>query len=119
MYTPHTGGSTLVAEGMMDVASKIAVNTTLSGATAGLSSCLMTLLIENYFSVPSVVNGALAGLVSITASCAVVEAGASIAIGLAGAVFYFAGNKLLNRFKIDDPLSAWYVCFCFYVNNLT
>ena len=68
----------------MLIASKVAVNTTLAAATGGLSSCLLTLLISKYFSVPSVVNGVLSGLVSITAPCSVVEPGSAIAIGLVG-----------------------------------
>ena len=47
-------------------------------------------------------NAVLAGLVSITANCAVVEpVGAFI-----GAFVYIASKKMLIKLKIDDPLDA-------------
>lgn len=100
-------GGTLSVNNSMNVASKIAVNTTLAGATGGLTSCLLTLMIAGYWSVPNVVNGTLSGLVSITSACAVVDAGSSAAIGLLGGVFYFGSSRFLLKIQIDDPLNAW------------
>jgi Amt family ammonium transporter len=51
-------------------------------------------------------NGALAGLVGITASCAVVTPSASILIGLVAGVLVIYGIEWLNRAQIDDPVGA-------------
>ena len=93
----------------MALASKVTVNTTLAAAIGGIVVCILTLSIEGIWSIPSVVNGVLAGLVSITGPCAVVEVGSSVAIGLLGGIAYFAASKFLIRMKVDDPLDAWAV----------
>jgi len=52
-------------------------------------------------------NGALAGLVGITASCSVVKPWAAIAIGvIAGFVYVGASNFVSRVIKVDDPLDA-------------
>jgi Amt family ammonium transporter len=57
-------------------------------------------------------NGALAGLVGITASCAFVEMWAAIVIGTtAGLVYVWASRFVLHTLRIDDPLDATPVHF--------
>jgi Amt family ammonium transporter len=52
-------------------------------------------------------NGLLAGLVGITASCAVVSPGASIIIGfIAGALVVFSVEFIDKFLKVDDPVGA-------------
>ena len=52
-------------------------------------------------------NGALAGLVAITAGCDVVSPGASVIIGLiAGVVLVFSVELFDKVFRIDDPVGA-------------
>ncbi len=53
-----------------------------------------------------VVNAILAGLVSITAPCAVVEPWAASSIGAIAAVVYLLASKLLLILRIDDPIDA-------------
>ena len=48
----------------------------------------------------------LAGLVSITAPCPVVEPWAAILIGLCGGVLFYLSCKLLLKLRIDDVVSA-------------
>ena len=55
----------------------------------------------------AVCNGCLAGLVSITAGCPVLEPYAAIIAGAGGAVVIWASSKLLLRLQIDDPLEAF------------
>jgi Amt family ammonium transporter len=51
-------------------------------------------------------NGALAGLVAITAPCAFVEPWAAIVIGSVAGVIVVLGVVLLDRLRIDDPVGA-------------
>jgi len=52
-------------------------------------------------------NGILAGLVSVTASCSVVEPLAAVAIGIVGAgVYALSSHFVLNVFRLDDVVDA-------------
>jgi len=57
-------------------------------------------------------NGILAGLVSITSACAIVNPWSAVLIGILGAMVYKASSNLLNKLKIDDPLEAFPVHGC-------
>ncbi|GMH35890.1 hypothetical protein BSKO_03758 [Bryopsis sp. KO-2023] len=98
--------STMCMRGCMHVASKTAVNTTLSAAAGGIAVVLVHALSGNPADVSPVLNGILAGLVSITASCAVVEPYGAVIIGLLGGIIYYFSTGLLKRMRIDDPLDA-------------
>ena len=52
-------------------------------------------------------NGSLAGLVGITAPCAVVGDGAAILIGIAAGILVVFGIQWLNRMRIDDCVGAF------------
>ncbi len=52
------------------------------------------------------INGCLAGLVAITAPCAFVTVNAALIIGLLAGVIVVGAVKLLDAFKIDDPVGA-------------
>jgi len=58
------------------------------------------------YSLPAVANGILAGLVSITAGCPVVEPWAAFIIGVIGAFIYHGWSKLMIKMKIDDVVDA-------------
>lgn len=100
-------GSTAGANRLMDVSSKCAVTTTLSAAAGGITAALISRTMEGYFSIPRICNGILAGLVSITASCAFINDGDAIAIGIIGCIFYFIASYALEILGIDDPLDAF------------
>jgi Amt family ammonium transporter len=52
-------------------------------------------------------NGLLAGLVSITAGCAVVSPGAAVVIGLIGGVLVVLAVECIDKvLKVDDPVGA-------------
>jgi Amt family ammonium transporter len=51
-------------------------------------------------------NGALAGLVAITAPCAFVSPVASMLIGAVGGVIVVLGVELLDKIGVDDPVGA-------------
>eukprot|EP00486_Rosalina_sp_Unknown_P015516 CAMPEP_0201594518 /NCGR_PEP_ID=MMETSP0190_2-20130828/191812_1 /ASSEMBLY_ACC=CAM_ASM_000263 /TAXON_ID=37353 /ORGANISM="Rosalina sp." /LENGTH=588 /DNA_ID=CAMNT_0048054161 /DNA_START=104 /DNA_END=1870 /DNA_ORIENTATION=- len=105
-------GSTLAANGAMDLASKVAVTTTLAAAAGGLTCCVMARIFQHKWHIPRVCNGILAALVSITASCAVVSPGVAIVVGFIGALVYYGASNLMEKLEIDDPLDAFAVHGC-------
>ncbi|CAD7698915.1 unnamed protein product [Ostreobium quekettii] len=95
----------------MYVASKCAVTTTLA-ASAGCSTVLtIHILMNGTPDVLPALNGILAGLVSITAGCSVVEPYGAVLIGMIGGAVYKAASAALLRLRIDDPLDAGPVHF--------
>ena len=97
-------GSTLVAAGG-DFA-RVAVTTTL-GAAAGAVAAMITAWV--WFKKPDFgmsYSGVLAGLVAITAPCAVVTPQYAVLIGLVSGVILVFGVWLLDYFRVDDPVSA-------------
>ena len=97
------GGSTLAFN---DTIPKIIINTFYGGAGGAIT----TLAIGWYFykkpDVIFLINGSLAGLVSITASCSVIMPPSAILIGAIGGIFMLLGTELLERLKIDDAVGA-------------
>jgi Amt family ammonium transporter len=85
---------------------KVAVNTNLAAA----AGCVVTtLLVWWRYGKPDLsmsINGALAGLVAITAPCAVVSPLSSILIGTLAAPVVIFGVELLDKIKVDDPVGA-------------
>jgi len=113
------GGSTLAIVGYGDLASKVYVTTTLAAAAGGVTNMLLHFQIAKRFSddkhgiydIAETCNGVLAGLVSITASCSVVEPWAACVIGLIGAFVYTFGSCTLKKLEIDDAVNATPVHF--------
>jgi Amt family ammonium transporter len=84
----------------------IAVTTNLAAAAGAIVAMLVAWIVFGKPDAGMTGNGALAGLVGITAGCAFVENWAAIVIGaLAGAVVVFAVIAF-DRAKIDDPVGA-------------
>jgi ammonia channel protein AmtB len=54
-----------------------------------------------------VCTGAIAGLVSITAGCGVIEPWAGIIAGAVSAPIYLYGDELMDYLQIDDPVGAF------------
>ncbi|MFQ5604095.1 MAG: ammonium transporter [bacterium] len=85
---------------------RIAINTSLAAA-AGAIAAMFTAW--GKFGKPDLaltLNGALAGLVAITAPCSVVTPGSAIYIGGIGGVLCILGVRWLDRLRIDDPVGA-------------
>ena len=85
----------------------IAVTTNLAAAAGSIAAMLT---IWSQFGKPDTsmtLNGALAGLVAITAGCANVSPGSAIIIGaMAGVLVVFAVEFIDKKLKIDDPVGA-------------
>mmetsp|Transcript_37300 Transcript_37300/g.80304 ORF Transcript_37300/g.80304 Transcript_37300/m.80304 type:complete len:453 (-) Transcript_37300:47-1405(-) len=87
-------------------AARVAVTTTLSPSAAVLVGAVVTKLTLGYFDLGTVLNCALAGLVSITGPCGNVTEPMAILIGSIGALIYMGSSKLMKIIKIDDPVDA-------------
>jgi len=85
----------------------IAVNTTLAAAAGAVAALAISWMVDKKPDLTMALNGILAGLVGITANCDGVSNGESIVIGLVAGLLVFAGIKLLEKVKIDDPVGAW------------
>jgi Amt family ammonium transporter len=98
-------GSTLgVADGT--IIARIAINTNLSAAMGGIAAMAT---VWKRFGKPDLsmaMNGALAGLVAITAPCAFVEPWAALVIGTVAGYVVVRGVELLDKLHIDDPVGA-------------
>jgi Amt family ammonium transporter len=86
--------------------SKIAVNTHLAGAAGTVTGAAVTRLIGGKTDIIMMLNGALAGLVAITAEPLTPTPGIAIVIGSIGALIMYFGTKMLENFGIDDVVGA-------------
>jgi ammonium transporter, Amt family len=84
----------------------VAFNTQLGAAGGAVAALLISWLVNGKADIPTMLNGALAGLVAITASCAYVEPWAAVVIGLAAGVLVFFSAKFFEKLRVDDPISA-------------
>ncbi|MEX1668250.1 ammonium transporter [Zhongshania guokunii] len=98
------GGSTL---GMSMAIPGIVMNTILAACVGSITAAMLrTRLSPDTDGPTALINGALAGLVAITASCHAVHAGQAAMIGMGGAVVMLLGERLLLKNQIDDPIGA-------------
>ena len=86
--------------------SKIAVNTHLAGAAGTVTGAVVTRLIGGKTDIIMMLNGALAGLVAITAEPLSPTPGLAIVIGSIGALIMYFGTKMLENFGLDDVVGA-------------
>lgn len=102
-------GSQLAASGSANATaiSHIFVTTNLAGAAGTVVALLLSWFRFGKPSLSFALNGALAGLVAITAGCDAVTDGGAIIIGsLAGLVLVYSVTFFDNVLKIDDPVGA-------------
>jgi len=98
-------GSTL--SGMSTDISRIAVTTTLAASAGAISAMMVSWLWFKKPDASMTMNGVLAGLVAITAPCAVVSAGASVVIGLLSGILVVFSVEFIDKvLLIDDPVGA-------------
>ncbi len=85
----------------------IAVTTNLSAAAGAIAAMMTAWVILKKPDASMALNGALAGLVAITAPCDGVSPMASIIIGIVGGVLVVLSVLFIDRtLKIDDPVGA-------------
>jgi len=96
----------IIGSDSQEVVARAAVTTTIAAASGGLTAMVLNYTLFHVWDLIAVCNGVLAGLVAITAGCAVVEPWAALIAGALGAITIFGAGKLLLKLKIDDPLEA-------------
>ncbi|WP_231638801.1 ammonium transporter [Aurantiacibacter marinus] len=102
------GASQLAMGTVGDVSdvSKIFVNTNMAAAGGVVTAIILTQLRYKKADITMALNGALAGLVSITAEPLAPSVGSSILIGAVGGAIVVFTVPLLDKFKIDDVVGA-------------
>jgi Amt family ammonium transporter len=102
-------GSNLIFRGAGDAAltMKIAVNTTIAPAIGSVVAMLTAWVLFKKPDLTMALNGALAGLVGITANCDLVNNGYAFMIGAVAGVLVVLGIVMLDKLKIDDPVGAF------------
>lgn len=103
------GGSTVAATGDETIASmsNIFVTTNIAAAVSTISVMIITWLRYKKPDVSMTLNGALAGLVAITAGCDAVSPVGAAFIGIIAAFVVVFGIEFIDKkLKIDDPVGA-------------
>ena len=86
--------------------SKIFINTNLAACGGVMAAAVVTRLIGGKTDVVQMLNGAIGGLVAITAEPLMPTPLAAILIGAVGGMIVVFGTKLLFSLKIDDVVGA-------------
>jgi Amt family ammonium transporter len=102
------GGSQLAMGTFTDAVavSKIFINTNLAACGGVMAAAVVTRLIGGKTDVIQMLNGAIGGLVAITAEPLMPTPLAAILIGAVGGMLVVFGTKLLFSLKIDDVVGA-------------
>ena len=99
-------GSTLGAVGNWELIGSVAANTFLASAAGGIATMFYTYFSYGKIDITMVINGILAGLVSITAGCNVVGPVSAILIGFIAGILVDVAVLFFDKMKVDDPVGA-------------
>jgi Amt family ammonium transporter len=102
-------GSQLAAAGSENASaiSHIFITTNLAAAAGAVTAMILTWSRYKRPGLSLTLNGALAGLVAITAGCDVVSPGGAVIIGILAGIVLVLGVELFDKvLKIDDPVGA-------------
>lgn len=102
------GGSQLAMGTVGDVSdvSRIFANTNMAAAAGAVTALILTQVLYKKPDLTMVLNGALAGLVSITAEPLAPSLFGALWIGAVGGVIVVLTVPMLDKFKIDDVVGA-------------
>jgi Amt family ammonium transporter len=102
------GGSELVVsnESAAINVSQVFLNTNIAAAGGVVASLMISQLVKGKMDITMAMNGAIAGLVSITAAPVAPSAGAALLIGAVGGIIVYFSITGLDKRGIDDPVGA-------------
>jgi Amt family ammonium transporter len=89
-----------------DLVGLIIVNTNTAGLAGAIIAAMIVYIQYRKLDITMILNGALGGLVAITASADVVGLWEPIIIGAVGGALVIFAIPLFDKFKIDDPVGA-------------
>ncbi|RCW45634.1 ammonium transporter [Paenibacillus prosopidis] len=99
----NAGSTVAIGDGFFGY---VAFNTMLGAGAGGVAALLISWAVSGKADITTMLNGTLAGLVAITASCAYVAPWAAVVIGLVAGVLVFYSVKFFEKIKVDDPIYA-------------
>ncbi len=102
------GGSELVVsnESAAINVSQVFLNTNIAAAGGVVASLVISQLVKGKMDITMAMNGAIAGLVAITAAPSAPSAGAALLIGAVGGIIVYFSIVGLDKRGIDDPVGA-------------
>ncbi len=102
------GGSELVVsnESAAINVSQVFLNTNIAAAGGVVASLMISQLVKGKMDITMAMNGAIAGLVAITAAPVAPSAGAALLIGAVGGIIVYFSITGLDKRGIDDPVGA-------------
>ncbi|MBH5318197.1 ammonium transporter [Paenibacillus sp. GSMTC-2017] len=99
----NAGSTVAIGDGFFTY---VAFTTMLGAGAGGVAALIIAWAVTGKADITTMLNGTLAGLVAITASCAFVDPWAAVVIGLIAGVLVFYSVKMFEKFKVDDPIYA-------------
>jgi len=100
------GGSTLAAVGQADTIGTVLLNTTVAGSFGALAATVVNWLTSGKPDPAMIGNGALAGLVGITAGPDLATGAWAMIVGVVCGVVVVFAVMAFDRIRIDDPVGA-------------
>jgi Amt family ammonium transporter len=102
------GGSELAvaSEGSAIAVSQVFMNTNMAAAGGVVAALLVSLIMTGKMDVTMAMNGAIAGLVAITADPLSPSGGMAVLVGAIGGVIVYFSILYLEKSGIDDPVGA-------------
>lgn len=97
-------GSTMAAD--PNAIAHIAITTNTAGAFGGIAATVTAWLYLGKPDLSMIINGILAGLVGVTASCAFINIPSAAIIGLVAGVLVVFSVGFFDKLRIDDPVGA-------------
>lgn len=89
-----------------DLVAKVIVNTNNAGLFGALAASIIVYIQFKSFDITMILNGALGGLVAITAGADVLSITDSLIVGFIGGALVVFFVEMLDKVKIDDPVGA-------------
>ncbi len=98
------GGSVLSAD--PELVSKVFVTTSLAAAAGIVGAFIVSKILFKSFDLSMVLNGALGGLVGITAGADAISVPGSLVVGLIAGILIPLAVNFFDKLKLDDPVGA-------------
>ena len=103
----NAGSELAISGDSANAVAGILITTNLAAAAGAITAMIVTWISYGKPDISMTLNGALAGLVSITAGCAAVSPTGALIIGIiGGAVVVFSIDFIDKKLKVDDPVGA-------------